>query len=45
MLSYTKDLRSITRGNGSYTIEVEGYEETPGDVKKKLIEEYQASKN
>ena len=45
MLSYTKDLRSITRGNGSYTIEVEGYEETPGDVKKKLVEEYQASKN
>ena len=44
VVSYTKDLRSITRGSGSYTIEIEGYEEAPGDVKKKLIAEYEAAK-
>ncbi len=42
---YSKDLRSLTRGNGSYTIEVEGYEEAPRDVAAKLIEEYKASRN
>jgi elongation factor G len=42
VVTYAKDLRSMTRGVGSYTIEVEGYEEVPGDVSKKLIAEYQA---
>ena len=41
---YAKDLRSLTRGNGSFTIEVEGYEEAPYDVSQKLVEEYKASK-
>ena len=45
VLTYTKDLRSITRGNGSYTLELEGYEEAPADVKKKMVEAYQASRN
>ncbi len=45
MISYTKDLRSLTRGNGTYTLEIDGYEEAPADVKKKLVDEYQASKN
>ena len=45
MISYTKDLRSLTRGNGTYTLEIDGYEEAPADVKKKLIDEYNASKN
>ncbi|MCR2041815.1 elongation factor G [Parvibacter caecicola] len=44
VITYTKDLRSLTRGSGSYTIEVEGYEEAPHDVTKKLIEAYQASR-
>ncbi|MCL1799364.1 MAG: elongation factor G [Eggerthellaceae bacterium] len=44
VVTYTKDLRSISRGSGSYAIEVEGYEEAPGDVTKKLVEEYQASR-
>ena len=45
VISYTKDLRSITRGSGSYTLTMDGYEQAPMDVQKKLIEVYQASKN
>jgi len=45
VVTYAKDLRSLTRGNGSYTIEVEGYEEAPYDVAQKLVAEYQASRN
>ena len=44
VVSYTKDLRSLSRGSGSYTIEVNGYEEAPHDVQKKLIEQYEASR-
>lgn len=44
VVTYTKDLRSITRGSGSYTIELEGYEPAPADVTKKMVEEYQAAR-
>ena len=44
VVTYTKDLRSISRGSGSYYIEIEGYEEAPHDVQKKLAEEYQAAR-
>ncbi len=44
VIEYTKDLRSLTRGSGSYTIEIEGYEEAPHDVTKKLIEEYEKAR-
>ena len=44
VVTYTKDLRSISRGSGSYAIEVEGYEEAPGDITKKLVADYQASR-
>lgn len=44
VVTYAKDLRSMTRGIGSYTIEVDGYEEVPGDISKKLIAEYQAKR-
>ena len=44
VVTYTKDLRSLTRGSGTYTIEVEGYDPAPADVTKKLVEEYQASR-
>ena len=44
VVNYTRDLRSMTRGQGSYTIEINGYEQVPGDVQKKLVEEYQAAK-
>ncbi|MCL1879018.1 MAG: elongation factor G [Actinomycetia bacterium] len=42
VIAYSRDLRSMTRGIGSYTVELEGYEEVPGDVAKKLIADYQA---
>ena len=41
---YTRDLRSMTRGQGSYTIEINGYEQAPADVQKKLVDEYQAAR-
>lgn len=44
VVTYTKDLRSISRGSGSYYIQIEGYEEAPHDVQKKLAEEYQAAR-
>ena len=45
VINYTKDLRALTRGSGSFTLTLEGYEPAPYDVAKKLVEEYQASKN
>ncbi|MGN0261385.1 MAG: elongation factor G [Eggerthellaceae bacterium] len=44
VVTYTKDLRSISRGAGSYSISVDGYEEVPAQVAQKIIAEYQASK-
>lgn len=44
IVTYTKDLRSLTRGSGSYTYEIEGYEQAPADVQKKLVAEYQESR-
>ncbi len=44
VITYTKDLRSLTRGSGTYTLELEGYEEAPHDVMKRLVEEYQAAR-
>ena len=42
VITYARDLRSMTRGIGSYALELEGYEEVPGDVSKKLVADYQA---
>ncbi len=44
VITYTKDLRSMTRGSGSYAIEIDGYEEAPHDVTKRLVEEYEAAR-
>ncbi len=44
MISYTKDLRSITRGSGSYTLQLIGYENAPADVQAKLVAAYQAAR-
>ncbi|MEG0504965.1 MAG: elongation factor G, partial [Raoultibacter sp.] len=44
VVTYTKDLRSISRGSGSYYLQIEGYEEAPHDVQKKMVEEYQAAR-
>lgn len=45
VVTYTKDLRSITSGTGTYTIEINGYEQAPHDVTQKLEEEYQEQRN
>jgi elongation factor G len=42
VVTYARDLRSMTRGMGSYMLELEGYEEVPGDEAKKLVADYQA---
>ncbi len=44
VINYTRDLRSMTRGQGSYTVEINGYEQAPADVQKKLVDEYQAAR-
>ena len=44
VVTYTKDLRSLTRGSGSYTLELEGYDPAPADVTKRLVEAYQAAR-
>ena len=44
VVNYTRDLRSMTRGQGSYEVEINGYEQVPGDVQKKLVDEYQAAR-
>ncbi len=41
---YSTQLRSMTNGRGTYTISFDHYEPVPGDVQKKIIEEYEASK-
>lgn len=37
MFSYATDLRSMTQGRGTYTLEFARYEETPKDVQEKII--------
>ena len=44
VVTYAKDLRSMTRGIGSFTLEIDGYEEVPGEVSKKLVADYQAKR-
>lgn len=44
VVKYTKDLRSITRGSGSYSIQLNGYEQAPADVTKKLVEAYKEAR-
>ena len=42
MSSYTIDLRSMTQGRGSFTCKFIRYEEAPGNVQQKIIEEAKA---
>ena len=39
MSSYTIDLRSMTQGRGSFTLEFVRYEEAPQNVQQKVIED------
>ena len=43
MSSYTIDLRSMTQGRGSFTLKFARYEEAPGMVQQKIIEEAKAN--
>jgi len=44
VMRYAIDLKSITQGRGSFTIEFSHYEETPQQVSQKVITEKQAEK-
>jgi len=44
MLSYAPQLRSMTGGRGSYTMEVDHYDEVPAHLAEKIIEEAKARK-
>lgn len=44
MLSYAPQLRSMTGGRGSYTMEVDHYDEVPAHLAEKIIEEAKSRK-
>jgi len=39
MLTYAPDLRSLTAGQGEYTMDFARYEEVPGHLAQKVVEE------
>jgi elongation factor G len=45
ILRYTIDLKSITQGRGSYTVEFSHYEQVPSPIAQKIIAERQAEKS
>ncbi len=40
MLHYATDLRSITQGRGTFSMEIAGYEEVPSQIQQQIIDEY-----
>ncbi len=44
MFTYAIDLRSMTQGRGTFTMDFDHYEEVPGNVAQGIIEKYQAEK-
>jgi elongation factor G len=40
VVHYSPHLRSITSGTGTFTIAIESYEQVPGDIQKRLVDEY-----
>ena len=44
VVHYSPHLRSITSGTGSYTLTIDSYEQVPGDIQKRLVDEYQKEK-
>ena len=45
MLNYTRELRALTHGQGSYTLKLKGYEIAPHDVQQRLMAEYAQEHN
>jgi len=45
ILRYAIDLKSITQGRGSYTLDFSHYEETPPQISQRIIAERQAEKS
>ena len=45
VVDYATLLRSLSRGTGEFTLEIDSYEQVPRDVQAKLAEEYQARRN
>jgi elongation factor G len=43
MLSYAPDLRAITGGQGDYTMEFLRYEEVPGHLAQRVVEQAKAA--
>jgi len=44
LVNYSSELRSMTGGQGTFDLEFSGYEQVPGDIQKKVVEEYEAAK-
>ncbi|MFQ6105253.1 MAG: elongation factor G [Candidatus Glassbacteria bacterium] len=44
MYKYSTQLRSLTQGRGTFTSSFSHYEEVPGDISKKIVEEAEAEK-
>jgi elongation factor G len=44
MLSYAPDLRGITGGQGEFSMEFERYEEVPGHLAAKVVDEARAER-
>jgi elongation factor G len=44
MLSYATNLKSMTAGQGSFTMELKGYEAVPPNVQQQIVERYQKSR-
>ena len=44
MFKYSKDLRSITRGRGSFSMNISHSEEVPSHIQEKIIEESKKEK-
>jgi len=43
MLRYATDLRSITQGRGSFTMEFSQYEEVPANVQQEIVASHKKS--
>jgi elongation factor G len=44
MLSYATNLKSMTAGQGSFTMELKGYEAVPPNIQQQIVERYQKSR-